>query len=110
MSQTTPTTEIIDADAVPEQWQAVLERARSRQARFLVARNGEPVAAIVSAHDLEILQAYLKRRDEDFAVIDALQERFKDIPSDELEREIERAIAEARAERRAAVSATMTTS
>lgn len=110
MTQPEPRIETIDATDAREQWEALLHRVGARQARFLVARDGEPVAAIVSAHDLEILTRYLQQREERFKAFDELQEQFKDVPPAEIEREIERVIGAVRSERRATALADAATS
>jgi PHD/YefM family antitoxin component YafN of YafNO toxin-antitoxin module len=105
MTRAEPQTETIDASAAREQWDQLLERVHTEDARFLVERDGKPVAAIISTRDLEVFQRYLQQRIDLFAAIEEMREAFTDVPSEEIEREIERVIAEVRAERRAAALA-----
>lgn len=95
-----PATKPMKASEVREQWSQVLNRVFRREARILVEKSGIPVAAIISAADLEQLQRLEMRRQADFRVLFETQQAFKDVPDDELERQIERAIAEARESKR----------
>ena len=66
------------------------------EARVILEQDGSPVAAIVSAADLEQLARYEQARAERFKIIDELREAFKDVPDEEIEREADRAVAEIR--------------
>ncbi len=66
----------------------------------MIEKNGVPVAALVSADDLEVLRHLEEQRREDFAVIDRIHEAFSGVPADEIEREIARAVSEVRAKKR----------
>jgi prevent-host-death family protein len=96
-----PTTQTMNATDVRQHWSQTLNQVARRQTRVLVEKAGIPVAAIVSADDLERLRRYDAERAADFAVIDRLRAAFQDVPDEELEREVTKAVAEARAERRA---------
>jgi prevent-host-death family protein len=61
------------------------------ETRVVIEKSGLPVAALVSADDLARLNRLDAERAEGFAVIDAMRAPFKDVPSDELEREAEKA-------------------
>ena len=100
MTQPEPATETIDANAAREQWASLLDRARSQEARFLIECDGKPVAALMSAHDLEMYEMLLEAWDKNGGIIEEIQQLFVDIPDEELEREVEKAIAEVRAEAR----------
>ncbi len=64
-------------------------------------RSGIPVAAIVTVEELRRLEQMDDRREQLFAVLTAISDKFKDVPPEELEREVNKAVAEARAEHRA---------
>lgn len=105
MTRAEPQTETIDAGAAREQWDELLERVRTGGARFLVEREGEPIAALISARDLEVFERYQHERAEDFKALDRMRAAFADVPDDEIEREIEKALAKTRAERQHATVA-----
>jgi prevent-host-death family protein len=80
---------------------SVLDSVSRRETRIVVEESGIPVAAIVSAEDLERLDRLDRERAERFKVIDDMRAAFKGVPPEEIEREAERSVAEARAELRA---------
>ena len=96
-----PTTETVTMSDVKRVLGAPVDRVSRRETRVLVAKNGVPAAAIVSAHDLERLEQLDRERGEAFAVLEEIGAAFKDVPFEQLEREIARSIAEVRAVRRA---------
>lgn len=65
--------------------------------RVLVDESGNPVGAIVSVDDLEWLRHLEQRREVFFERIDRMQEAFKDVPPEEIDREVDRIIARNRA-------------
>jgi prevent-host-death family protein len=92
-----PTTETVKASDARQQLPTILNRVFRREARVLVEKSGIPVAAIVSAHDLQRLEQLDKKQDEDFAFIEEIRSRFEGIPAEEIERETDRALAAVRA-------------
>jgi len=96
----------LSASAARQQWSALLNKVFRKEARVLVEKSGIPVAAIVSAEDLERLARLEEERRQDFAIIDELRAAFQDVPDEELEQEVNRAFQEARerARRRQAVA------
>ena len=96
-----PVTETRKISDVKQGLNALVDRAYRSQTRVLVEKNGIPVAAIVSAHDLARLERLALDRAEKFKVLEEIGAAFKDVPFEELEQEIARAIAEVRAARRA---------
>jgi prevent-host-death family protein len=88
--------------AARENWSKVVDAVFRRRQRVVLEKAGIPVAALVSAEDLERLRRYDAEREADFAVLDRIGAAFADVPADELEREVAKAVAEVRAERRAA--------
>jgi prevent-host-death family protein len=87
-----------------EQWDELLDRVHAHEARFLVERDGKPVAAVISARDLAFFGRLVQRWHKDFEIVHEIQQRFAHIPDDEIEREIEKALAEVRAENRQRVT------
>lgn len=80
----------------------IFDEVRQDRARVLVEENGIPVAAIISAADLERFVHYERQRAERFKILDEIREAFKDVPDEEIERETDRIVAEIRAGTRAA--------
>ena len=96
-----PMTQTIAASEARQNFSQLLNRVFRREMRVVIEKSGVPVAALVSADDLEHLRRYEEQRREDFAVLDRIREAFKDVPAEEIEREVARAIAEVRAAKRA---------
>ncbi len=71
-----------------------------KETRVLVEKSGIPVAAIISADDLQRFAQLEREREERFAVIDRMREFFKDVPAEEIGREAERSVTAARERRR----------
>jgi prevent-host-death family protein len=90
----TQTTKISD---VQSQLDSLVTRVSRKETRVLVEKAGTPVAALVSADDLERLDRLDRERAERFPVIDEVREAFKDVPPEEIDREADRAVAELRA-------------
>lgn len=64
--------------------------------RILVEKSGIPVAALVSASDLERLQEFDRAWDEGTKAIERFSQAFADVPTEEAEAEIARIIADIR--------------
>jgi prevent-host-death family protein len=101
MSESQPITEVIQASEARQQWSQLLNKVFRGEMRVLVEKSGIPVAAIISAEDLKRLKQLEAERAERFAILDEIQEAFKDVPTAELEREVAKAIHEVREEGRA---------
>lgn len=101
MREPKPVTQTMSTSAARQQFSGVIGRVFRGEERIIVERGGVPVAAIVSARDLERVEAYERRREADFAVLDRIGEAFADVPAEEIEREAAKAITEVRAEMRA---------
>jgi prevent-host-death family protein len=82
-------------------WSDVVDQVFRGKTRVLVERSGVPVAAVISARDLERLNRLEAARRETFRPLFETAEAFKDIPAEELEQEVSRALEQVRAERRA---------
>ena len=100
MSEREIRTQTVKASEARAQWSQLINKVARRQARVIVEKSGIPVAAIVSADDLEQLDRLEQQRREHFRALDESQAAFADVPPEEIEREVARAIAEVRAENR----------
>lgn len=70
------------------------------ETRILIEKSGVPVAAVVSAQDLEALVRREQEREELSQLLDEMSEPFKDISEEEVEREVMAAVLRARRELR----------
>lgn len=95
-----PMTQSMTLSEVSDQLTLVVDRVFRRETRVLVEQEGMAVVAIVSAGDLERLDRLDQERAERFRVIDRLQDAFKDVPAEKIDREADRAVAAIRAETR----------
>lgn len=100
MTKRQPKTETMNATAVRQQWSQILKRVFQGESRIIVEKSSIPVAAIISAEDLERFKLLEAQRAEQFRVLNEAQAAFKDVSEEELDREIEKAIREVREERR----------
>ena len=78
MPERVPTIQIIKASAARAQWSQLLNGVFRGQTRVIVEKSGIPVAAIVSAQDLERLNPLDEQRKQDLAILNASQVAFKD--------------------------------
>jgi prevent-host-death family protein len=101
-------TQIIKASEARAQWSQIINKVARRQARVIVEKSGVPVAAIISAQDLERFSRLEQQRQKDFAILDEMRAAFKDVPPEEIEHEVAKAIAEDRAENRQATTGAQT--
>lgn len=88
----------------------LIEDVARGRARLVVQKDGKDVAALVSAYDLERLEALDRRAAEGWKAIQEIWARNADIDPEEAERDIAEAIAEVRAEARAKAKANAKTS
>lgn len=93
-------TQTLKASDVRSNWSQLLNKVFLNQTRVIVEKSGIPVAAVISAEDLERFIQLEKQRKEHFKVLDRIREAFKDIPDEEIEREVSKAINQVRAEKR----------
>jgi prevent-host-death family protein len=92
-----PMTQTISVSEARQQFSQLLNQVFRRETRVLIEKSGIPVAAIISAEDAARLDEYEREREEDFAIVEEIQEAFADVPADELEQEVSRAVRRARA-------------
>lgn len=100
MTEHEPLTQTVKASVARAQWSQIINMVARRQARVIVEKSGIPVAAIVSAQDLERLNRLDEQRTNDTAVLEASWKAFDGESPETIEREVARAVAEVRAERR----------
>lgn len=100
MREREPMIQTVKASEAREQFSQLLNRVFRREARVIVEKSGIPVAAIISAEDLERLNRFEAERQQRFGILDGIGEAFKDVPDEELEREVSRAVARLRKESR----------
>jgi prevent-host-death family protein len=98
-----PTTQTVNVTEARQNFSQLLNQVFRRQTRVIVEKSGIPVAAIISADDLEALSRFEAERERDFAIIDETRAAFQDVPDEELEREVARAVEEVRRKHREAV-------
>lgn len=91
-------TQIMKASEARQQWAQVLNKVFKGETRVVVEKSGIPVAAVISAEDLERFTQMEEQRKERFKALNKMREAFEDIPAEEIEREIEKAIAKVRIE------------
>ena len=83
----------------------LVDVAASGDERIVIARDGTPVAALVSTADLARWLAMHAERAKRFEPIEHLREELADILNEELEREVTKAFGEARLARRSRMDA-----
>lgn len=89
-------TQTVNVSQARQEFSQLLNKVFRRETRVIVEKSGIPVAAIVSADDLQALQRFEEQRVKAFTVIDEMRAAFADVPDDELEREVNRAFQQAR--------------
>jgi prevent-host-death family protein len=98
MVERKPAIQTMSVSETRDHFSQVVDQVKRHEARVLVEKSGIPVAAIVSARDLERLRQLDEQREANFAAMAAIGEAFKDVPEDELEAAVAEAVAAARAE------------
>jgi prevent-host-death family protein len=100
MAEREPMTQIINVTEARAKWSQLLNQVFRSKTRVVVEKSGIPVAAIISAQDLERFQRLEAQRAERFKVLDEIGAAFRDVPPDEIEREAAKALQEVREENR----------
>lgn len=100
MAEREPMTQIINVTEARQRWSQLLNQVFRSETRVLVEKSGIPVAAIISAKDLERFNRLEAQRAERFKVLDEMREAFKDVSAADIEREVAKALAEVREESR----------
>ena len=100
MRERDPMTQTINASRVRQDFSQILGKVFRRETRVIVEKSGIPVAAIVSAQDLERLQMLDEQRQNDLAILERFSAPFKDESPEEIERQVARAVTATRAKQR----------
>ena len=96
MADREATTQTLDVTEARRSLSQVLDRVKRSHERVIVEEGGVPVAAIISARDLERFHQLEQERAREFDILDEIGEVFKDESTDEAERLARQAVAEAR--------------
>ena len=94
-------TQVMKASEVRAQWSQLLNKVFRDKTRVVVEKSGIPVAAVISVEDLQRFTQMEEQREKRFKALDKMREAFKDVPSEEIEREVKKAISAVRAEKQA---------
>src|SRR4051812_25688536 len=97
MREQEPMTQTMNISEVKNQLSRVVNRVYRKEARVLVEKAGIPVAALVSADDLQRLQQLDRQWAQGTQAIERLSQAFADAPVPDLEATIAEIIAEGRA-------------
>lgn len=102
MPENSRMTQTLNVTEARQQFNQLLNRVFRKETRIVVEKSGIPVAAIISADDLEQFSRWETQRQEAFETLDRTRAVFAEVPDEELEVEVSRAIAETRRGRRQA--------
>ena len=91
-----PSVQRINIAQVRGELDTLITLVSQNEARVLVEADGSPVAALVSAADLDRLDRLDRERGGRFRVIDEARDVFKDVSPEEIDREADRAVSELR--------------
>jgi prevent-host-death family protein len=89
--------QVVKATDARQQFSELVNRVFRERTRVVIERSGIPVAALISAQELERFERLEAERGERFAALEETGRAFGDVPAGELEREVTRAIARVRA-------------
>lgn len=93
-------TQVMKSSDVRQQWSQLLNKVFTDKSRIVVEKSGIPVAAVISAEELERFTKLEEQRERNFAILDEIGEKFKDIPAQEIEHEVNKVLVQVRAENR----------
>lgn len=96
-----PVTQTMDIGEIEDSLATVVTSVSRNDARVVVERHGQPVAAIISIEDLRRFAELQKAKEDELAVFDRIEAAFADVPAEEIEAAADRAIARVRASARA---------
>jgi prevent-host-death family protein len=94
------TTQVMDLDGPEQSLAEVVSQVTQRETRIIVEERGVPVAAIISAEELQRLSELDREREDHFSVIDRVRTAFAGVPDDEIEAETDQILARVRASAR----------
>lgn len=96
MADQEPTTRTMKASEARRQFSRVINNVFRHEMRVLVEKSGIPVAAIVSAEDLQRIDQWERAHEERWRVIDEIHARNVDKNPEEVERDVAAAVAAVR--------------
>jgi prevent-host-death family protein len=100
MPEKQPTTETMKISDVRAELNKLVNRVYRHETRVIVEKSGIPVAAVVSARDLERLRRLDDEDREAWETLEAMRAPFHDVPPEEVGRETARILEELRKEDR----------
>jgi len=100
MREREPMTKTIKASEARQQFSELLNQVFKGETRVLVEKSGIPVAAIVSATDLNKLQQLESQQSERFKLLERLRAGFADLSEDQIQREVAEIIEKQRQQER----------
>ena len=104
MAQTNPTIETVNASDARQNFSQLLNRVFRGETRILVEKSGLPVAAIVSADDLQRLADFDAKRVEQAGLFKRMRAAFSDVPEEQIATDVSRVIADVRQRERSRAS------
>jgi prevent-host-death family protein len=100
-----PRTQTMKASEARQRWSELLGKVSRRETRVIVERSGTPVAAIVSAEDLDRLAQFDAEQAERLdGALERMRAAFADVPEEQLERDVAEVVERVRREERKAAS------
>lgn len=92
-------TQVMKASDVRQQWSQLLNKVFRGETQIVVEKSGIPVAAVISAEDLERFKLLEQQRQDRFKALDKMREAFQDVSPEELGKQVNKASAEVRLEK-----------
>ena len=100
MREREPMTKTIKASEARQQFSELLNQVFKGETRVLVEKSGIPVAAIVSATDLNKLQQLESQQSERFKLLECLRAGFADLSAEQIQRAVTEIIEKQRQQER----------
>jgi prevent-host-death family protein len=100
MREREPMTKTLKASEARQQFSELLNQVFKGETRVLVEKSGIPVAAIVSASDLNKLQQLESQQSERFKLLERLRAGFADLSEEQIQREVTKIIEKQRQQER----------
>jgi prevent-host-death family protein len=100
MREREPMTKTIKASEARQQFSELLNQVFKGETRVLVEKSGIPVAAIVSATDLNKLQQLESQQSERFKLLERLRADFADLSEEQIQRAVTEIIEKQRQQER----------
>ncbi len=100
MREREPMTKTLKASEARQHFSELLNQVFKGETRVLVEKSGIPVAAIVSATDLNKLQQLESQQSERFKLLERLRAGFADLSEEQIQREVTEIIEKQRQQER----------